>query len=61
MLVAIILPFIVSAIGDEKHQYGFIWITCGSFSGIATIFICIFMRETKGKSLQQIRELFQDE
>ena len=51
MLVAIILPFVVSAIDDKKYKYGFIWITCGSFSAIATVFICIFMRETKGKSL----------
>lgn len=60
MLVAAILPFIVSYIGDDKKSYGYIWITCGSITALATIFTFIFMLETKDKTLQQIREQFQD-
>ena len=51
MVIAAVLPFIVSALGDNKQGYGGIWITCGSITALATAFIYIFMRETKGKSL----------
>lgn len=51
MGIAAGLPFIVNALGDNKKGYGFIWMSCGSVTALATIFIYVFMRETKGKSL----------
>ena len=48
LVISIITPGLVKAIGDEN--IGFIFISVGGLTVLGTIFIFFFMQETRGKS-----------
>ena len=48
LIISIICPPLVKAIGDDN--IGWIFIICGGITFLATIFIFFFMKETKGLS-----------
>ena len=56
LVISIITPGLVKAIGNDN--IGMIFIAVGGLTTLGTIFIFFFMLETRGKSTQQIEEMF---
>lgn len=56
LIVAIITPIITN---DES--IGYIFLVMGGFTVLGTLFIIFFMKETKGKSAQEIEDMFTSE
>lgn len=54
--IAIGTPYLVKAVGDDK--VGYIFIVLGVITLLGTLFISIFMKETRNKTPQQIEEMF---
>ena len=46
------LPFITYSLKDDHSKYGYIWTACGILTTLGTIFLYIYMKETKGLSLK---------
>jgi hypothetical protein len=56
LIISIICPKLVDAIGED--HIGYIFIVCGGLTCIGTIFLVCFMKETMGKTQQEIDALF---
>jgi hypothetical protein len=56
LVISIITPGLVKSIGSDN--IGYIFVTVGALTTLGTIFIFFFMLETKGKSPQQIEDMF---
>ena len=56
LIVSATIPSILKAIGDDNIGYIFIFV--GGCTAAGTLFIFAFMKETRGKSPQEIEELF---
>ena len=56
LLISYFVPVIIKKIGDDN--VGYIFYFMGAASVVGTLFIGIFMKETKGKSVAQIEEMF---
>lgn len=56
LAISLSIPTIVDKIGDENIGYIFIFV--GGCTTLGSIFIAIFMKETKGKTAQEIEDLF---
>ena len=56
LLISFFVPIIIKKIGDENVGYIFYFMAAATVLG--TIFIGIFMKETKGKTGGQIEEMF---
>ena len=52
MTISAVLPFITYSLKDDHSKYGYIWLACGIMTTIGTMFIYIYMKETKGLSLK---------
>ena len=48
LIISIICPKLVAAIG--KEHIGYIFIACGGLTCIGTLFLVVFMKETMGKT-----------
>lgn len=59
LAISIATPPLVAAVGDEN--IGYIFVAMGAFTVLGTLFIAVFMKETRGKSSAQIQELFMSE
>ena len=51
MIISAVLPFVTYALKDDHAKYGFIWIACGAMTSLGTLFLYVYMKETKGLSL----------
>lgn len=56
LLISYFVPVIIQKIGDEN--VGYIFYFMGAASVVGTLFVGVFMKETKGKSVAQIEEMF---
>ena len=56
LIVAVIFPFISDELTGD--QFGYIWLTTGGITFLGTIYMCIFMKETKGLTQKEIDGLF---
>jgi Na+/melibiose symporter-like transporter len=56
LVISIITPSLVKAIGNEN--IGYIFITMGMLTTCGTLFVYTFMLETRGKSPQEIEAMF---
>ncbi|KAI1342309.1 putative transporter [Xylariaceae sp. FL0016] len=56
LLVSFINPFVQSEPGNLQQRVGFVY---GSFSVIAVVFVFFFVPELKGRSLEELDEMFQ--
>jgi len=56
LIISIITPGLIDMIGEQN--VGVIFISMGILTTLGTIFIYFFMLETRGKTPQQIEELF---
>jgi len=59
LIISIITPTVVDAIGEE--HIGYIFIICGGLTFIGTLFLVVYMKETMGKTPQEIEGLFYTE
>ena len=57
LVVSAILPSIAASVGKDK--IGLIWLTCGASTTIGWFYLYFSMPETKGKTKQQIDQLFE--
>jgi hypothetical protein len=48
-LVAAIFPFVAANL--DQATFGYIWLCTGGITGLGIIFVSLFMKETKGLSL----------
>lgn len=55
-MIALLTPIIVDAVGEDK--VGYIFIVMGGFTVVGTVYIMIFMKETRGKTSQEIQIMF---
>ena len=56
LIISLITPSLISAIG--KENIGYIFICCGGFTVLGTLFMILFMKETRGKTQAEIEEMF---
>ena len=56
LVISVVIPGLVKDIGDAN--IGWIFIFCGGTTVLGTLFIALFMKETKGKTPQQIEDMF---
>jgi len=56
LIISAITPPLIDAIGEDK--IGYIFITVGLLTVLGSLFIAIFMKETKGKTKAEIEQLF---
>ena len=59
LIISAIAPPLVNSIGTEN--IGWIFVTTGCLTFLGTAFILIFMKETMGKTPQEIEALFYTE
>ena len=52
-LVAAIFPFV--AVNLDQATFGYIWMCTGCITGLGAFFVALFMQETKGLSLDQVK------
>lgn len=55
LIISVCIPFLV-----KKYDIGWIFLSFALFTLLGTIFIAIFMKETRGKTQAEIDELFDD-
>lgn len=56
LLISYFVPVIIQSIGPDN--VGYIFYFMGAASVLGTLFVAVFMKETKGKSVAQIEEMF---
>jgi Na+/melibiose symporter-like transporter len=56
LFISYFTPHIIDAIGEENIGYIFLFFSVMSIIGL--LFIVFFMKETKGKTVQQIEDMF---
>jgi MFS family permease len=56
LLISYFTQDIINALGDDN--IGYLFIGCGGFTVLGTVFMVIFMKETRGKSAGEIEEMF---
>lgn len=56
LLISYFVPILIKKIGDDN--VGYIFYFMGGATVVGTIFIGAFMKETKGKTVAQIEEMF---
>ena len=59
LIISIICPKLVDAIGED--HIGYIFIACGGLTLLGTLFLVFYMKETMGKTQQEIEEMFYTE
>lgn len=56
LIISATIPSIITAIGDDNIGYIFIFV--GACTVFGTLFIVAFMKETRGKTAQEIEDMF---
>ena len=56
LIISIITPYMASHLGSE--DVGYIFVVSGLITAFGAVFIAAFMKETKGKTAQEIEEMF---
>lgn len=59
LVISLVCPPLVDAIGSDN--IGYIFITTGVLTFFGTVFIQIYMKETMGKTKQEIEDMFYTE
>ena len=52
------VPVLIDAFGGDNKGAGWLFIGCGGLTALGTFFIIAYMKETKGKTPQEIEEMF---
>ena len=55
LVISVCIPFLV-----KKFDIGWIFLSFAIFTALGSVFIAVFMRETRGKTQAEIDELFDD-
>mmetsp|Transcript_102 Transcript_102/g.198 ORF Transcript_102/g.198 Transcript_102/m.198 type:complete len:265 (-) Transcript_102:19-813(-) len=56
LIISLVTPKLINKIGQDN--IGYIFIVCGGFTVLGTLFMFFFMKETRGKTQAQIEEMF---
>ena len=59
LIISLVAPWLVGKLGSAN--VGWIFIVCGGLTLLGTLFIVAYMKETAGKTKQEIEALFYTE